>query len=44
MRAKSRKVIDPQGTCELRESDATYLVNFSPENSDIDVIYGYLWK
>jgi len=44
IRAKGRKVIDSQGVCELRESEAVYLVNFAPENSDIDVNNAYFWN
>jgi len=44
IRAKGRKVIDSQGICELRESERDYLVNFAPENSDIDVTNAYFWN
>jgi len=44
MRAKGRKVIDSQGICELRESEAAYLVDFAPENSDFGVNNAYFWN
>jgi len=37
-------VIDVQIICELRESEADYLVNFAPENSGIDVKNVYFWN
>ncbi len=43
-RAKDRKVIDAQCICKLRESERDELVNFTPENSDIDVKNAHFWN
>ncbi len=44
IRAMGRKVIDSQGLCELRESEAAYKVNFAHENRGIDVYNAYFWN
>ena len=44
IRAKGRKVVESEGAYHLRETQAAYMSNFTPENSVLRAKNTYVWE
>mgnify|MGYP000863236323 CR=1 FL=1 len=44
IRAKGRQVVESSGAHQLRDAQAPYDVNFTPENSDLRAKNAYFWR